>query len=85
MTEYTDIRDMTPQERFQLVDTMATQLFGTKRWKAEFARAYDLTPQAINKWMNDGAPVWAVVALADAIHARKWQQVRGAVLDIDGA
>lgn len=85
MTEYTEVYDMTPQERFQTVDTMATQLFCTKRWKTEFARAYDLTPQGINKWMNEGAPVWAVVALSDAIQAKKWQQVRGAVLEIEDA
>lgn len=78
-------KEMTPSERFEAVDRMATQLFGTKRWKAEFARVYDLTPQAVNYWKNDGAPVWAVVALSDAIRAQKWDQVQAAVLDIEDA
>lgn len=80
MTEY---KDLTPEERFIALDRLAGQLFGTNRWKTEFARAYDLTPQAVNKWKNDGAPVWPLVALDDALRARKWDDVRAAVLADD--
>jgi len=49
------------------VDTMATIVFGTMRWKTAFAKRYDLTTQGVGKWKHAGAPVWACVALRDAL------------------
>lgn len=76
-------KDLTPEERFIALDRLACQLFGTRRWKTEFARTYDITTQAVNNWKNDGAPVWPLVALTDALKARKWDDVRAAVLADD--
>ena len=76
-------KDMTPLERFEWVDRMATQLFGTNRWNTEFCRAYAMSKQGVNKWMHDGAPVWAVVALSDALAAQNWEKVKAAVLNED--
>lgn len=64
MTDYTV---MTPEERYAAVNTMATQLFDTTRWKTAFAKRYNLTTQGVGKWQNAGAPVWACVALRDAL------------------
>ncbi|MFV1593295.1 hypothetical protein VWZ88_12605 [Phaeobacter sp. JH20_36] len=76
LTNYTEI---TAEERFTALDQMATQLFGTARWKTEFANRYDLTRQAVGEWSRKGAPVWACVALADALAAQNWQRVRDVV------
>lgn len=78
-----DYINMTAEERFRAVDRLAIQLFGTDRWKTEFSRRYDMTPQAVNRWRNNGAPVWPLVALTDALKARKWDDVRSAVLADD--
>lgn len=81
MTDYTE---MSPQTRFALVDRMASQLFGTDRWKTLFSDRYDVTRQAVGKWAHNGAPVWACVALQDALAAQNWDLVKQAVLKEEG-
>ena len=66
-----DYTSMTPEARFIELDRMATQLFGSKRWKAAFCRRYGFTNQTLTKWTNTGAPLWAVVAVYDALAAQK--------------
>lgn len=68
MTYYTD-KD--PQTRFAELEELATAFFGTARWKTEFCRRYDLTPQTLTVWTNKGAPVWAVQAMHDALTAKR--------------
>lgn len=64
-------RQMTPDETFAKADEMATQLFDTPRWKTLFADRYGYTRQAVQEWKNKGAPIWALVALEDALKAKK--------------
>lgn len=79
----TDYMEMSPQTRFAIVDRMASQLFGTDRWKTLFADRYDVTRQAVGKWAHNGAPVWACVALEDALAAQNWETVKQAVRDAE--
>jgi hypothetical protein len=72
----TDYHAMTPEERFAAVDRMATELYGTARWKAAFARRYDLTTQGVGKWKHAGAPIWACVAIQDALDADRLKRIR---------
>lgn len=74
---------MTPKQRFNALDRMATQLFGSNRWKAAFARRYGMTVQGLDKWRNNGAPVWAVEAIRDALAAQRLEAVRDAIRDAD--
>lgn len=76
MTEYDDL---SPQARFALVDRMASQLFDTTRWKAAFARRYGMSPQGVDKWREAGAPVWACVALNDALAAKALASIKQAI------
>lgn len=69
-------------ERFQILETLATEFFDSSRWKTAFCRRYDLTPQTITSWANKGAPVWAVQAMADAVTVKKVQTARTALADI---
>tara|TARA_R110000851_G_scaffold308778_1_gene467873 strand:- start:15191 stop:15493 length:303 start_codon:yes stop_codon:yes gene_type:complete len=60
---------MTPAQRFEHLDRIATEFFGTNRWKTKFSNRYGLSAQAINAWRGNGAPVWAVQAIMDAVSA----------------
>ena len=62
---------MTPAQRFEKLDVIATELFGTNRWKTKFANRYGLSNQSINTWRVNGAPIWAVQATGDALKAAK--------------
>jgi len=62
---------MGPEARFELLDQMATIYFGTARWKTAFCRRYSLTPQTLTGWTNNGAPIWAAQAMADALKAQR--------------
>ncbi len=73
MTAY---KEMTPEERFEALDEMAIRLFGTKRWKTEFCRTYDLGIQTLQNWRINGAPLWPCVALRDALDAKNWNAVQ---------
>jgi hypothetical protein len=73
---------MSPEERFAAVDRMASQLFGTERWKTLFADRYDISRQAVGKWAHNGAPVWACVALCDALEAAKLERIRQELGDV---
>jgi len=77
MKNYTD---MTPLARFNELDALARQFFGTERWKSLFCRRYDRTPQTLTAWTNKGAPVWALVAMRDALDRKK---LRAAVRNIE--
>lgn len=79
MPEYTE---MNPEERFAAVDRMASQLFETDRWKTLFADRYDVTRQAVGKWAHNGPPVWACVALRDALEAAKLERIRQELGDV---
>ncbi len=81
MTNYSE---MSPHARFVMLDRLATQLFETERWKTLFADRYDVTRQAVGKWAHNGAPVWACVALEDALAAKTWQTVKDAVHMAEG-
>lgn len=81
MNDYTDL---TPKERFAEVDRMAAMLVGSARWKTAVARRYGITPEAVGKWMRQGAPVWICVALRDALAARAWEAVRLAIRNTEG-
>ena len=77
-----DYTEIPPNGRFALVDRMACQLFETERWKTEFANRYGVTRQAVGKWAHEGAPVWACVALRDALAAKALQVLRGQISDV---
>lgn len=79
MTEYHDIE---PDQAFSALDELATEYFGTDRWKTKFAQHYGLTVQALNLWMNkDQVPLWAIIALTDALDARRFAAIKEAVTD----
>lgn len=67
----TNYNDQTPEARFEALNHMAQKFFGSARWKTDFCRRYDLTPQTLTAWTNKGAPVWAVQAMADALKAKR--------------
>ncbi|UWQ30242.1 hypothetical protein [Leisingera sp. M523] len=77
-----DYTEFTPKGRFALVDRMACQLFESERWETEFANRYGLSRQAVGKWAHEGAPVWACVALRDALAAKALQAIRGQISDV---
>jgi hypothetical protein len=81
----TNYSEMSPEARFAEINRLATQLFETERWKTSFADRYGIKRQTVGGWMREGAPVWACVALADAVAAKNWQTVRAAVLEAEGA
>lgn len=68
MTIYTD---MTPAARFTELDRLATLFFHTERWKSAFARRYGRSYQMVAAWQNNGAPIWALQAMADALRAKQ--------------
>lgn len=67
--------EMTPEERFARADRLATQLFETHQWKTRFAERYGYNRQSVQEWKQRGAPVWALVALEDAVAAKHWHNV----------
>ena len=78
MHKYTE---MAPEERFALADELATQLFDTTRWKVRFAERYGYNRQSVQEWKQRGAPVWALVALEDALKAKKLDALTQLVAD----
>lgn len=66
-----DYSDQTPEARFEILERLAVEFFGTERWKTAFCRRYDLTPQTLTAWTNKGAPVWAVQAMKDATKSQR--------------
>lgn len=68
MTDYTN---STPEERFAAFDSMASQLFGTSRYKTEFARRYGIANTTLTAWSHKGPPQWALVAVRDALAAER--------------
>ncbi|GGE30056.1 hypothetical protein GCM10011360_17680 [Primorskyibacter flagellatus] len=82
-----DIADMSPEERFQLLDQMATDYFGTARWKAAFARKYGLRSSTPVDWMNgrQATPDWTFAAMRDAMDLKKLDAVRRAIEAASGS
>lgn len=78
-----EYHDMSPQERFAELDSMATQLFETDRWKTALTKKYGITTQAANKWKREGAPLWVVVATKDALDAKRLDVILHAVYEAD--
>ena len=76
-----DYHDMTPEERFTELDRMAIQLYETKRWKTAFCQQYGLTRQTPTKWSAVGAPLWAVVAVRDALAAKRTNKLLTAITE----
>lgn len=79
----TDIDGLSQEERFQLLDDLATDYFGTERWKTAFARKYGVRPSTPVDWMNgrQNTPSWAFAALQDALDLKKLDAVRKAIED----
>ncbi|TNE43425.1 MAG: hypothetical protein EP341_11425 [Sphingomonadales bacterium] len=63
MNNYTEIDGAA---RYAHVAEAGQLLFGGS-WKARLARHYGLSPAAVTKWGQDGAPVWVCVAIDDAV------------------
>lgn len=72
---------MTTAERFERLDQLATDFFGTARWKTEFARRYGLTPQALDEWRTGrrNMPLWPLVALVDGLKGKRLEQLTAAI------
>lgn len=64
-----DYHDMTDAERFAELDRMATDYFGTTRWRVKFCARYGLNKTTPTKW-RAGPPQWALVAMGDACFAK---------------
>lgn len=80
MTQY---HDMTALERFVALDQTAAEFFRSPRWKAAFCRRYGLTPQTLTAWKDKGAPVWACVAIGDALAASKLTTIHEAIQKVE--
>lgn len=81
MTHYSE---MTPEARYEALDQLATRFFETPRWKTKFAERYGFTRLAtLTDWSKAGAPVWACVALEDALQAQALQVIRKAILETE--
>lgn len=78
-----DYTSLTPEERFNELDRLAGQLFATTRWKTAFCQRYGLTRQTISAWGNNGAPLWALEAVRDALAAQRLEAIRAAVREAD--
>lgn len=77
MTDYTN---MTGGERFTELDRIASQLFETDRWRTTFAAKYGLaSSKPVTAWKHNGAPVWALVAVRDALAAKRLGTILTAV------
>lgn len=64
----TDYKSMAPETRWKAIERMAPDIFGTN-WKGKLAECYGITPQAVTKWKNHGAPLWVAVAVSDLYRA----------------
>lgn len=60
-----------PLTRYAKIASLAEEFFETTQWKKKMAARYGITPQAIAKWSNQGAPVWAFIAIEDATLAKR--------------
>ena len=68
-----DYKAMTPAARWEAIEQMGPKVFG-KAWKGKLAECYGMRNATVSGWRNQGAPIWAAVALADrlaAINLRK--------------
>lgn len=65
-----DPNDMTKPERYNEVERLALLAFG-ERWKTTFARRYGTSRNAVHRWSHEGAPLWPVLALRDALTLRE--------------
>mgnify|MGYP000678163786 CR=1 FL=1 len=72
MNRYTD---MTGLERYDAVNSMASDFFETARWKVMFAERYGVTRAGVQQWKSIGAPEWACVALDDALSAKRLDRI----------
>ncbi len=70
--EYTNL---SPAERWERINALAIQLYGTERWKADFARKYGLKANTPSNWKAKGAPTWPLMALEDALKAKRMDEI----------
>ncbi len=58
--------EMSPEDRYKILDKLAQEMYGTKQWKIQVAERYGITRATCQKWQQNGAPVWVVQAMTDA-------------------
>lgn len=69
--------EMTPTARLEALDAMATAYYDTPQWRKLFATDYGIGNQTLTNWKVAGrTPVWACVAMAYALEARKLETLR---------
>lgn len=71
-------KDMPPEQRFEELAKMAEEFFGVTTWRGKFAERYDMSAQQLSAWAKSApaAPVWALVAISDALDARRMEIMR---------
>jgi hypothetical protein len=68
--------------RFADLDRMASQLFGSTRWRTKFCQRYGISAKStLTTWATKGPPQWALVAVRDALIA---EAVRDALDQVGG-
>ena len=71
-------KDMPPEQRFEELAMMAEEFFGVTTWRGKFAERYDMTAQQLSAWAKSSppTPVWALVAIHDAMNAQRLETIR---------
>lgn len=68
-----DIKAMTIEEAQAVFNRLAEEYYGHDRWKVQFAKDTNTTPQGVANWFRETGrpPTWALMLLENWLEVRK--------------
>lgn len=62
--------EWTPEARYAELEELAQLVYGPT-WKGKLAEEYGVRKSTVSDWRNNGAPLYIVVALSNAVKAKQ--------------